>query len=718
MVFGKHCRHKRKKWMLLLALGCMLTISASAWETYTINGTQTISIPEVYTWQGSLDRISGIDPGGFESDYLDQPSDLCLDTHGNIYIADTGNNRVIKCDGEGRLIKSYTEAGSLWLSSPQGVFVTRDDIIYIADTNNSRIVSLDQEGNLIQEFYKPDSSFLMDVDVYMPTKIAVSEKSGLYVQMGESVMNVDMDNQFRSFIGQTDVGYDFLDWFLRTFASDVQKKSISKRTAAPFFSFELSEDDLIYAVTDDTLEGQIKVINSVGNNIYRKLGTAAADSQLISDMTQKLFSGNVLSTPFSYGEKVEDRDPEFADICVDGQGIITVVEKQSGKLYQYDGEGNLLCVFGGLGERQGSFSIPSAITVDEDGTLYVLDSEKGCLQWFSPTPFLEAVHRAVALYGEGDYQESGEAWREVMKTADLYPLARQGLAKTAMKEENYLGAMEEYRLCNDRSGYAKAFGEYRYLWIQSHFGWTALIVIAALCALAAGIVALHKSSRRLIEGYQLRQIPRLGLGRSILMGFGTMLHPAKTMDCVQGGRKCHSLAASWLIIAAVFATRLLFLYTVAYPFQDVELRDINFMMEFIKLILPILTWTATTFLISSQFDGESTLGENFTAVAYCSTPYIVMNLLAILASHVLSYTEISEYALLVNGVTVWMVLLYVFALARINDFGAGKAIVVGLIALVAMLLIWFIVLFAYVLAGGVAGIVKDVLLELQLNWGH
>ena len=90
---------------------------------------------------------------------------------------------------------------------------------------------------------------------------------------------------------------------------------------------------------------------------------------------------------------------------------------------------------------------PSAITVDEDGTLYVLDSEKGCLQWFSPTPFLEAVHRAVALDGEGDYQESGEAWREVMKTAELYPLARQGLAKTAMKEENYLGAMEEYRLC-------------------------------------------------------------------------------------------------------------------------------------------------------------------------------------------------------------------------------------------------------------------------------
>ena len=68
------------------------------------------------------------------------------------------------------------------------------------------------------------------------------------------------------------------------------------------------------------------------------------------------------------------------------------------------------------------------------------------------------------------------------------------------------------------------------------------------------------------------------------MGFGTMLHPAKTMDCVQGGRKCHSLAASWLIIAAVFATRLLFLYcTVAYPFQDVELRDINFMLEFIQL---------------------------------------------------------------------------------------------------------------------------------------
>lgn len=53
-----------------------------------------------------------------------------------------------------------------------------------------------------------------------------------------------------------------------------------------------------------------------------------------------------------------------------------------------------------------------------------------------------------------------------------------------------------------------------------------------------------------------------------------------------------------------------------------------------------------------------------------------------------------------------------------NDFGAGQGHCRRLIALVAMLLIWFIVLFAYVLAGGVAGIVKDVLLELQLNWGH
>src|SRR3972149_6763085 len=36
---------------------------------------------------------------------LNRPQGLALDNQGNIYIADTGNNRVVKCDSNGNFLK-------------------------------------------------------------------------------------------------------------------------------------------------------------------------------------------------------------------------------------------------------------------------------------------------------------------------------------------------------------------------------------------------------------------------------------------------------------------------------------------------------------------------------------------------------------------------------------------------------------------------------------
>ena len=66
-----------------------------------------------------------------------------------IFVCDTGNNRVLQIHREGdlytlvRIIDKITGASPETLSAPSDVFVDEDGNIYIADTNNNRVVKAD-----------------------------------------------------------------------------------------------------------------------------------------------------------------------------------------------------------------------------------------------------------------------------------------------------------------------------------------------------------------------------------------------------------------------------------------------------------------------------------------------------------------------------------------------------------------------------------------------
>ena len=119
-------------------------------------------------------------------------------------------------------------------------------------------------------------------------------------------------------------------------------------------------------------------MNSIGTNIFRKYGSVGNSiSNPITDFINDVFASAVASTSFKFGEYFNDEgmyiEPDFADICVDGNGIVTVVERLNGKIYQYDQDGNMLVAFGGLGEKTGTFTRPSAIDVDSKGNLYWIE---------------------------------------------------------------------------------------------------------------------------------------------------------------------------------------------------------------------------------------------------------------------------------------------------------------------------------------------------------
>ncbi len=81
------------------------------------------------------------DNGAATNAGLNQPYGVCLDATGNIFIADTGNNRVRKVDTNG-IITSVTSS----LSSPRGVWVNGPANLFIADYGNNVVRKINTNG--------------------------------------------------------------------------------------------------------------------------------------------------------------------------------------------------------------------------------------------------------------------------------------------------------------------------------------------------------------------------------------------------------------------------------------------------------------------------------------------------------------------------------------------------------------------------------------------
>jgi len=69
---------------------------------------------------------------------------LVVDSSGNLYIADTGNNRIVKVIPSGTA--SVVSTGSYSLNAPQGVAIDALGNIFIADTGNNRILEVTSSG--------------------------------------------------------------------------------------------------------------------------------------------------------------------------------------------------------------------------------------------------------------------------------------------------------------------------------------------------------------------------------------------------------------------------------------------------------------------------------------------------------------------------------------------------------------------------------------------
>ena len=431
------------------------------------SGDTFIPIPaayEVYT------TIKNLGDAGF----MNHPEDIFIAPDDTVYVADGENNRVLQMTREGVVLREITQGCGMALKKPRGVYVHTDGSVWIADTGNLRIVTLNADLTDRKEYVRPDSTLLGENFTFDVQKIFVANTGYIYALKGANLLTLDESNQFRGYLGADKVGFSLSRFLIRLFGSKSQIERTVKQEPASYSNFFIGSDNMIYGILSNKNTAQIRKLNSVGTNTY----------------PEETYGFTLPDT--SAGATNKELEPTFADITVEDNGIITVVDRGTGLIYQYDQDGNLLCCFGGLGNTGGLFQIPISIDADSEGYLYVLDYQNNEITVFKPTHFIELVHEAVTLHGEGRYDEALVYWQEALEIDSNYALAHRGVAKIMGKQEDWGSALRSYELAGDREGYSEAFSEYRHEYFRQHF----LLVVVAVVVIAFAAVKLLALAKR------------------------------------------------------------------------------------------------------------------------------------------------------------------------------------------------------------------------------
>ena len=406
------------------------------------------------------------------------PSDLFRDWEDRFYIADSGNNRIVVTDGDfSKATRIYdklkTEDGETTLKDPEGIYVSQEtQCMYIADTGNSRLLVCDLDGNVQMELTRPDST-LYENETFKPQKVVVDKAGNIYMVLnnitnGSAMFN--SDGEFQGYFGANSVDATaevVANYFWNMIATDEMRANSSRNVAAGITSFDVDEEGFIYTVTQSSFSetDRVKKVNPAGYNLFTSLDVTFGDLDSVYDSTAN-----------------ENYTTQMVDIDIDDDGRINCLDLETGRVFQYDEDGNLLFILGTTADQIGGFSMKVSAVETMGKNIYVSDAMKNTVTIFTETEFGGIVHDAVSLYNAGYYAEALEPWREVLKRDGNSQMAYIGISSALYNEGDYAGAMKYAKLAQSRNLYDKAFEGYRSEWLNKNFTWIILVVVVLIAA--------------------------------------------------------------------------------------------------------------------------------------------------------------------------------------------------------------------------------------------
>lgn len=699
----------------LVMIASALTIggsASSAYQTYTysIGGTALYS-PDAYTAVASYDYTQiGLDLN------LNNPRDMVTGKDEKVYIADTGNNRILVLsryyEFQFQIDSFINENGTPdELSAPEGVFVT-EDAIWVCDTGKSRLVCFDLNGEFQKIIDEPESQLFSSTSIYKPIAMAIDQYGRIYVVSSstyEGIIVMDPDGEFVGFIGAQAVTISAWEILWRRFQTDDQKKLTQSYLSTEFNNISITEDGFVYVTTSTIAESSVrsaikgksksgkympvKLLNPAGDEIMRRNGfwPPAGEVDFSTDSTDTYYGTSTVT-----------------DVAVGPEKTWSIIDSKRNKIYTYDFNGNLLFAFGDKGSLLGSISSIEAVTY-QDTTMLVLDKGSNSIIVYERTEYGDLLLQAIAAENSLDYKYAIECWESVLQRNTNFDAAYVGIGNAFYRSGEYEKALEYFQYAYDTENWSNSYQEVRKEWMSTWF----LPILALIIVLIVLVVKFFGFAAKVNKRVATDGNARKTFGQELIYGFYVIFHPFDGFYDLKHEHR-GSIRASIVFVALTVLT--FFYQSIGQGYVMNPTRTYSTIVsQAISVLVPLALFVVANWCLTTLFEGEGSLKDIFIACSYSLLPMILLIIPATIASNWVTSTEASIVSMVGTIAFIWVGLLLFFGTMITHDYSLGKNFITILGTIVAMACIVFIILLFSMLLSKLVGLVTNIVTEIQFR---
>jgi streptogramin lyase len=280
-----------------------------------------------------LKSFSSFGGSGSGAGQLSSPAGVATDSSGDVWVADTGHDRVQEFNSKGEFVRQFGAAGKEngEFKEPKGIAVDSKGDVWVADTGNERVQEFSSKGEFVRavktcEKYCSPEDVAVDGEGHVWT-IEVTFSSGPRVQefSAEGVL-------------------------ITKFGSEGKENGKFKEPRG------IAVDSKGNVWVADTGNDRVQEFKSTGEFVRVFGSEGTGNGQFKSPI----------------------------DLVFDSEGDLWVADSGNSRVQRFTSEGSYLSQVGTIGNENGQFNKPEGIAIDSSGNVWVADTGNNRIETWTP----------------------------------------------------------------------------------------------------------------------------------------------------------------------------------------------------------------------------------------------------------------------------------------------------------------------------------------------